>query len=105
MYLRTTPEIVYERMRARGRFEENAVSLNYLRQLHELHENWLIHGRKERPAPVLILNADLDLDGIEAEYRRSEDSILQPVLNNESICNAASSNGASSSGSSIILPQ
>lgn len=54
VYLRTTPEVVYERMKMRGRSEESSVSLDYLKQLHDLHENWLIHGRKHRPAPVII---------------------------------------------------
>lgn len=52
MYLRTTPETVYDRMKVRGRAEESSVSFDYLKQLHDLYENWLIHGRGERPAPV-----------------------------------------------------
>lgn len=55
MYLRTTPEVVFDRMKARGRSEETSVSLDYLQQLHNLHEDWLIHGRKHCPAPVIIL--------------------------------------------------
>ena len=55
VYLRTTPEVVYERMKVRGRSEEDSVSLDYLKQLHDLHEDWLIHGRKHRPAPVIFL--------------------------------------------------
>lgn len=55
VYLRTTPETVYERMKVRGRSEETSVSLDYLKQLHNLHEDWLIHGRKYRPAPVSLL--------------------------------------------------
>lgn len=39
-------------MKARGRSEETSVSLDYLTQLHDLHEDWLIQGRKHRPAPV-----------------------------------------------------
>lgn len=56
VYLRTSPEIVYERMKKRGRSEESLVPLEYLQQLHELHENWLIHGQHYRPAPVNIFN-------------------------------------------------
>lgn len=55
MYLRTTPEVVYERMKARARSEEKCIPFEYLKQLHELHENWLIHGHHERPAPVSLL--------------------------------------------------
>lgn len=52
VYLRTSPEIVYERMKMRARSEEACVPFEYLKQLHDLHENWLIHGSFEKPAPV-----------------------------------------------------
>lgn len=80
VYLRTDPEIVYERMKKRGRIEESGVSFEYLKDLHELHENWLIHGKYYRPAQVLVLDANLDLENIGAEYVRSEDSILRPIV-------------------------
>lgn len=80
VYLRTSPEVVYERMKARGRSEESAVSFQYLKDLHELHENWLIHGQFYRPAQVLVLDANLDLENIGSEYIRSEQSILRPIL-------------------------
>lgn len=67
-------------MKERARSEESCVPLEYLKQLHDLHENWLIHGLFERPAPVLVLDANLDLNNIAAEYKRSEMSILNPIL-------------------------
>lgn len=79
VYLRTSPSVVYDRMMDRGRTEENQVPLEYLQQLHDLHENWLIHGSFHRPAPVLVLDANLDLDGIVQEYQRSEKDILKPL--------------------------
>lgn len=81
--MRTTPEVVYDRMKVRGRSEENSVSLDYLKQLHDLYEGWLVHGQKSRPAPVLVLNADLDNENITEEYIRSEASILRSKSNEE----------------------
>ena len=52
VYLRTNPEVVYERMKKRNRSEESHVPLEYLQQLHNLHESWLIDGAHHRPAPV-----------------------------------------------------
>lgn len=46
-------------MKVRGRSEETSVSLDYLKQLHDLHEDWLIHGRKYRPAPVIYIYFEL----------------------------------------------
>ncbi|XP_055523245.1 deoxynucleoside kinase isoform X1 [Wyeomyia smithii] len=80
VYLRTSPEVVFERMTKRARSEESCVPLKYLQELHELHENWLIHGTFPRAAPVLVLDADLDLNDISSEYKRSETSILKPIL-------------------------
>ncbi|XP_058468047.1 deoxynucleoside kinase isoform X1 [Malaya genurostris] len=80
VYLRTSPEIVFERMKKRARCEESCVPLKYLQELHDLHENWLIHGTFPRAAPVLVLDADLDLNNISSEYKRSETSILKPIL-------------------------
>lgn len=67
-------------MKKRARSEEDCVPLEYLRQLHTLHEDWLIHGQHMRPAPVLVLDADLSLDDIGDEYKRSESRILRPML-------------------------
>lgn len=76
VYLRTTPEVAYERIKKRARDEESCVPFEYLKDLHDLHENWLIHGQFFRPAQVLVLDANLDMENIGSEYQRSESSIL-----------------------------
>lgn len=45
VYLRTTPDVVYERIRKRARSEETCVPFEYIKQLHELHEDWLIRKK------------------------------------------------------------
>lgn len=45
IYLRTDPEVVYNRMQKRGRSEESTVPKAYLTSLHETYENWLIRGK------------------------------------------------------------
>lgn len=62
IYLRTNPEICYERLKKRNRHEEETVSRDYLESLHQKHESWLV--KKENIAsalvkvPVLVLEAD-----------------------------------------------
>ncbi|HUV73296.1 MAG TPA: deoxynucleoside kinase, partial [Anaerolineae bacterium] len=50
LYYRTPAEICVERMKARGRSEESGVSLEYLRQLEALHDQWLL----EHPGAVVL---------------------------------------------------
>lgn len=80
VYLKTTPEILHERMKIRARSEEATVPLSYLKQLHDLHEQWLVLESKYVPAPVFELNADLGVDAIQKEYARLENIIVKYSL-------------------------
>ncbi|RVE50672.1 hypothetical protein evm_004704 [Chilo suppressalis] len=81
VYLKASPAIVHERIKQRARSEEQCVPLSYLESLHKLHEDWLIHKTLgECPAPVLVLDADLDLSEITEEYKRSEHQILRQAV-------------------------
>ncbi|KAL4297553.1 hypothetical protein GQ457_12G013040 [Hibiscus cannabinus] len=42
IYLRASPDTCHKRMLLRKRAEEGGVSLDYLRDLHEKHESWLL---------------------------------------------------------------
>lgn len=42
IYLRASPDTCHKRMMLRKREEEGGVSLDYLRDLHEKHESWLL---------------------------------------------------------------
>lgn len=47
VYLRTDPEVAHGRVVARSRAEEaDRIPLQYLRDLHELHEDWLVRKTK-----------------------------------------------------------
>ena len=43
IYLRTSPEIALTRVRSRNRRGEENVSLDYLTDLHQYYDNWLLH--------------------------------------------------------------
>ena len=43
IYLRTSPEIALTRVRNRNRQGEESVSLDYLTDLHEYYDEWLLH--------------------------------------------------------------
>lgn len=64
IYLRSNPEICFERMKIRNRKEESGVSLDYLKLLHKKHEDWLFHKKEVANCvaniPVLVLDRDKD---------------------------------------------
>ena len=77
IYLRTDPEIAYQRIQKRSRNSETGISLEYLQQVHEQHEQFLI--RKEnilenlQQVPVLVLECDQEFEensGMAQEHSR-----------------------------------
>ena len=56
IYLRTSPEKSYQRIQKRGRDEEKEISLDYIKEIHQKHEEWL----KNAGPNVLILDGDLE---------------------------------------------
>lgn len=66
IYLKTDPEICYQRLVKRSRAEEVGVSREYLQMLHDKHEAWLIEkaGIAEylKDVPVLVLDCDKDFE-------------------------------------------
>jgi deoxyadenosine/deoxycytidine kinase len=59
IYLKTSPKKCMDRMKERARNEESSVSLEYLKELHDYHENWL---SKWTTTPILIIDNENDND-------------------------------------------
>lgn len=76
VYLRTSPEKALERVKARSRGEEHLIPLSYLEELHTLHEDWLINKKFPVSAPVLVIDANKDMEEMRAEYVKQEEIIL-----------------------------
>lgn len=76
IYLRCRPQKVMDRVRARSRAEEKNISLEYLKNLHDLHEDWLMKGKYPVPAPVLVLDTNCSQGSLEALYEKAAPYIL-----------------------------
>ena len=50
--------------------------LEYFEELHELHEKWLSNP-KLLPAPVLVVDANVDLEVFPDAYSKYDDAIFQ----------------------------
>ena len=62
VYIRSDPTILQQRIKARGREEEEGgLGQEYLTDLHRRHEEWLVREQFPVPAPLTILDGNLDL--------------------------------------------
>jgi len=74
IYLHTDPTVCYERLKKRNRQEEVGVSLEYLQQLHDKHESWLM--KKEgveaylQETPVLRLDCNTEFEQDSAVFEQ-----------------------------------
>ncbi|XP_032710193.1 thymidine kinase 2, mitochondrial [Lontra canadensis] len=79
VYLRTTPETCYQRLQLRCREEETVIPLEYLNAIHHLYEEWLIKGGLfPVAAPVLVIEADHDMQKMLKLFEQNRDRILTP---------------------------
>ena len=65
IYLQADPKVSHQRTMKRNRQAEESISFDYLNQVHEKHEDFLIHKKSTHPTikntPVLILDCNYDL--------------------------------------------
>lgn len=57
IYLRTDPEIAFERIKKRNRTEENSIPLDYIKQIHQCHDEWLLNEKN-----VIIIDANIEFE-------------------------------------------
>ncbi len=84
IYLKTDPDIAYARLKKRNRLAEKKISLSYLKQIHEHHENFLIHKEGLLPelktVPVLILDCNEDFEDNAAKMQELFEKVQDFML-------------------------
>ena len=69
IYLRVDPEVAYERISKRMRASEDLIPIQYLRQIHERHDEFLLHKIELKSnianVPVLVLDCNKDFENNE----------------------------------------
>ncbi|XP_065781536.1 thymidine kinase 2, mitochondrial isoform X4 [Muntiacus reevesi] len=77
VYLRTTPETCYQRLKMRCREEEKVIPLEYLDSIHHLYEEWLIKGSLfPVAASVLVIEADHNMQKMLELFEQNRHRIL-----------------------------
>ena len=77
VYLRTSPEVSYNRMCARGRSEENGIPRQFIQSLHNVYEDWLIHKTLgPNDTPVLVIDADSSKEEMIKSYESYKSKIF-----------------------------
>ena len=72
VYLRASPDISYDRIKKRNRNGEETIPFDYLKELHNKHENWLL----DEPN-VLILDVNEDFENNSGKLN----DMIEKVLN------------------------
>lgn len=75
-------------MRQRGRKEENGVSLKYLKEIHQIHDDWLYHKiLKPVPSTVITINGDRELHEMVEEFDKCKNEIFSKVIDDNDVNN------------------
>lgn len=70
-------------MQARARKEEDSVSLEYLKRIHEIHDDWLYKQTLfTLPAPVMLIDGDKSLEEMIPQFEKCKDHILNGKIDN-----------------------
>ena len=74
--MKTSPAIAFDRLQRRARTAESTVSLQYLTEIHDLHEQWINGIRASETdqhdpiMPIFTIDADQSATDIYVEYDR-----------------------------------
>lgn len=80
IYLRNSPDNIQKQIQLRNRYGESSITIDYLQQLHDKHEKWLMYRNHSERRPILILNQNRDFIRTNEIYLK-----IRPYLEGEKI--------------------
>jgi deoxyadenosine/deoxycytidine kinase len=84
IYLKALPEVSFERIKNRSRSEETGITLDYLKQLHTLHEEWMLRNI-ENGAKVLYLDVNHNFYESEKESEKIKETVKEFIQTLQSV--------------------
>lgn len=86
VYIRTSPEIAYQRVQKRERQEETSLTIEYLKKIHNIHEEWLYHQTLFKvPTPILIFDGNKNLEEMLSEVENCRNQIFSNQIFNKEL--------------------
>lgn len=89
IYLKTDPEVCYNRLSKRARGEEVGISLDYLKSLHKKHESWLLDKHEVasylQDVPVLVLDCNKEFEGDKEQMQKHREAIVSFIQSPETV--------------------
>ena len=64
IYIRCDPDTSFRRITERNREEEKKISLEYIKRIHQLHEQWLVEGSEREAKPIKIVDGNRTTDKV-----------------------------------------
>ena len=68
IYLRTDPDSAFLRLRSRARLEESLTTLQYVKTIHDLHENWLMIPKIQHSFLLTVINSNEDISILKNKF-------------------------------------
>ena len=68
IYVRTSPQVCFERIKLRNRKSEDLIPLDYLQKLHMKHEQYL--NPENINTPVYIIDGDVENDNVKEQINK-----------------------------------
>ncbi len=89
--MQTSPTKAYERIIKRRRLDENLISLDYVTQIHERHEELFNQNSTSLPFPVLVLDADIEFEQDQASFELMSQQLADFINQHKSTLQKTSS--------------